>query len=150
MAPQYPLVNGIRYDWSTAEIVVNKKKILGITSLNYSDGLEPGEVYGTHPQKLGRTRGQYKPEGSLEMYKQEADELMATLGDGFFEKSFDVVVSYSAPGQPTVTDKVMGCRIKKVDTSFASGTDALKVKLDLDVMLIIRNGIKPLVNTIGV
>lgn len=146
----YPLINGFRHDWSSAEIKLAGTVVRGIKSLSYKPSSEPGEVFGTHAQKLGRTRGQLKFEASIELYLTEYEELKGSLGDGYLEKSFSIVAQYSEEGQPVVTDELLGCRIKSPDKSFQSGSDALTVKLDLDVMLIIENGVKPLTNTLGV
>jgi len=146
--PGYPTVNGNRFSWSSVEIKFDGKRYLGVKNVNYSQELAPGQVYGNHAQKLGRTRGELKPEGSLEMYKEEADELIEALGDGYMEKNFDVPIVYSEFGR---TKKVVlhGCRIKKVDDSHSQGTEALTTKLELDVMWIERNGKKPLTNMIS-
>lgn len=149
--PNYPLINGLRHDWSSIAIEVDGLKILGFKSLSYKHSLEPGEVRGTHPQVLGHTLGTYTAEGSIEMYLSEANELKKQLGDGFLSKVFNVVAKYSPKkGDPVITDKLIGCRIKTSDKSFSQGNEPLAVKFDLFVMLLIEDGVKPLPVTLGV
>ena len=146
----FPLINGNRYSWSSIEIRVGGKLYRGIKEIAYSVSLEPGDVRGTLAQRGGRTRGDYKPEGSMTMFLQEYNEFITDLGPGFMEREFDVVAQYSDRNQPVVTDKLVSCRIKKADKSHSQGPDALIVKLDLDIMFIVENGISPIDNPQGV
>ena len=148
--PSYPLINGIKYDWSCVEITIGQTVFTAVKSLSYKGALEPGEVFGTAAQKIGRTRGQYKPEASFELYKLDYSALIQTLGAGYMEQVFDITVNYSDTSGNIVTDKVIGCRIKSDENSHQVGTDALSVKVDLDVMYIIKNGVTPTVNPKGV
>lgn len=141
MAIVYPNSNDPRFDFSSAEIHVAGKVIRGIKEISYSDDLEPGKVHGTYAQAVGRTRGSYNCEASITLFKEESSELIKALGDGFAEKSFDVVVMYAEKGASTVRDVIKGCRIKKTEASGSSGnSDALEVKHDLDPMYILWNG----------
>lgn len=140
----YPLINGVRHSYASIELDVNGKKFYGHREISYSQDLEPGEVRGAHAQLLGRTRGDLKAEGSLTTYLGEWKKLLSALGNGYMEKSFDITVSYAEDGQPTVTDKLRGCRIKKVEESHSQGTDGLTVKIDLHIMWIEYDGKKPL------
>jgi hypothetical protein len=148
MAIEYPLVNGERHDFAAIEITIETeagpKRFKGFASVNYSIGLEPGQVRGTAARKLGRTLGEATEEGSLEMYMAEWDELRAALGSGYMRKSFNVTITYGADGLPVTTDTLEGCRIKKVDKNHSQGTDGLKVKLDLDIMKILEGGLDPI------
>lgn len=141
---QYPLINGLRFDFSSVEANINGQVYTGVSELDYSHKLEPGKVRGTSAQVNGRTRGQYEPDGSFSMYKQEAAEFIAALGPGFMEQAFDIVVHYSEVGQPLITDRLIGCRIKSSGNSHKEGADALTVKFELDIIAVIENGIAPI------
>jgi hypothetical protein len=140
----FPDINGNKFAWSSVDLRADGNRYLGVKSLNYSQELAPGEVYGTHAQKIGRTRGELKPDGALEMFKQDADAMLNAFGNGYMEHSFDVYAAYRE-GTTISTVVLHGCRIKKVDDSHSQGTDALTTKLDLDVMWIERNNQAPLV-----
>lgn len=141
---QYPLINGIRYEWSSIEFNINGGIQLGIKTCSYKSTLEPGEVRGAGAQILGRTRGELKHEAKIELFKQEMQELIDALGDGFLEASFDIICAYGDTGVPTTTDRIIGCRMKSLDMSWKQGTDALAVPVDLHVMKILYNGKKPI------
>jgi hypothetical protein len=140
----YPLINGKRYSFASIELNFNGLIFLGFKEISYSDDLEPGEIRGTHPQMLARTIGDYKAEASASMYMEEYNTLIASMGDGFMEQPFDVNATYADDGQPTVTDRVVGCRIKKNEYSHSQGTDGLIVKVDLHPFYVIHAGKMPL------
>jgi len=149
--PDYPLINGLRHDWSSLQIEIGTLKINGLKALSYKHSLEPGEVRGISPQVLGHTQGTYSAEGSVEMYLSEANELKAILGNGYMTKVFNVVAKYSPKkGDPVITDKLIGCRIKTEDKSFTQGNEPLAVKFDLFVMVVIPDGVNPLPTMLGV
>ena len=146
----YPLVNGNRFSWSSVVLKLAGATIVGIKSINYSQELKPGAVFGTHPQKIGRTRGEgLNPDCSVEMYKEEFAIFLKALDPaglgGIYETEFEVVASYEDT-QGIVTDKIHNCRLTKADDSHSQSGDALTVKCDLDVMWIEYDGHKPLRN----
>lgn len=143
--PIYPDVNGVRYDFSSIKIDLDGGlKLQGIKEINYSHGLEPTDVEGASAEPIGRTRGKYSREASMTLYEWEWKILRDRFGDGYLEKVFTISVTYADDGQPTITDQILGCRIKKVDKARATGGDAAEVKLDLHCMKIIEGGKKPL------
>lgn len=80
----------------------------------------------------------------MQMAQRDYNDLIARLGKGFMEKSFDIVVSYQEEGMPLVTNTIRGCRIKKSDGGSAAGNDANMVGVDLDPWYILWNGVEPL------
>lgn len=149
----YPLVNGVRYDHSSLDIKIAGLSFLGVKSIDYSDGLEPGKGYGTSGQKLFRTRGIYDPSASIELWTAEAYNFEALLiqqnpNTGLYECAFNIDVNRLPEGGVAMaTDNIVGCRIKKVSESSSQGSaDAHARKYELDVMYIKRNGNVPLTN----
>lgn len=146
---QYPLVNGHRYDYTSIEINLGGVLFSGIKSINYKHSLDPGLVRGTRAQVVGRTRGQYEAEGSIEFYKNEYDAFIAQLmllnpNFGYLEQSFDADIHYSEPLQTVITDRCVGCRLKNADHSPAEGNDPITVSCDLSILYIIENGKTPI------
>lgn len=141
-----PIINGVRYDVSSYEIRIDGRPLSssGFKSLSYSDGLEPGEVYGQSPQKIGRTRGKYTAEGSMELWLDESIEFETrlTTGHGLSERVFKIDVMVAESGRPPIHTELVGCRIKKRDNEMpgVGGSDAASVKYELDVMFILRDG----------
>ncbi len=147
MALQYPLINGHRHDFSSAEINVAGRFLNGIKSLDYGHSLEPGELRGNRAALIGRTRGKYGVDASIELYLAEYQELITVLsatGGGYLEASFNITASYNEAGQALVTDYLIGVRLKKPSKSFNEGGDALSVRCDLHVMELREGGLNAL------
>jgi hypothetical protein len=149
MPISYPLINGARFDFSSVEISVGGRLFNGVKSLKYSQTLEPGLVRGNRSQVLGRTRGPLDSEGSIELYRLEFQDLIATLamlrpGVGYMEAPFDITATYSEIGSSVVTDRLQGCRIKKHENSGQEGGDALTVACDLHIMMVLPGGVAPI------
>lgn len=148
-----PLVNGNRFDYSCVTISVDGRVILGqdITSITYKHQLKPEKIYGTSPYALGRTRGRYEADGTLEVTKEAFGELVDYLSvdpnKGYMEQSFTVTVAYQAdPGGQLVTDKLIGCRITEDEDNHKQGAEGLTVRCTLDIMSIERDDITPLIS----
>jgi hypothetical protein len=143
MPALYPDINGVRWDYSCVEVRIGVTPFRGVKSINYADGKEPGDVFGTGAQRVGRTRGQYKPEGSIELYEQEWRDLLAALPPmvGYLEAIFPIIITYQSTMISALkVDVLYGCQIKKVSSDRQEGSDAITVKLDLDIMRIERDG----------
>jgi hypothetical protein len=146
--PVYPLINGHRKSWASIEAYVNGLPYIGFKSINWKCSLKPGIVRGTAPHKIGRTRGEYDATFDFEMYRDEADVFIATLGAGGFgygEASFDTIVQFSEPTsqvqQSITTVSIIGGRITEDSSDNAEGTDASTSKFTCDAMDILRNGV---------
>lgn len=140
--PDYPLINGHRYSFSSIEATFNGKKYIGFSAINFDEELEPGEVRGASAELLGRTRGDYKTSGSYEMYLQEDEVFIEALGDGYGEVSFNITVMYAEDNSPVIQKTLIGCRIKKGSHGHTKGTDGLSVKRDLSIVRIKSKGDK--------
>lgn len=134
-----PLINGIVYDHSSIEANIKGVRYLQLSEIEYSDTLEPGKLRGAAAKVLATTRGEYSAEGSLSLSKQDGNQLIADLGQGFKAKSFPIVVNYAEAGLDMITDRLQGCRITKVEAT-SSGTDATMLKFSIHIMNILWNG----------
>lgn len=143
---EYPLINGRKYDHSSAEIQAGNTIHTGISSISWTQSLEPGAVRGTRAEKLARTTGEHDAEGSLSMPLEDYAELIAELGDGYMAQNFDIVVTYSNEGANVTTVRLVACRISSEDGGSESGGDAAMVEVSLDIMRVETNGLKAVPN----
>lgn len=161
MAIGYPLVNGDRFDASSIELQLNTKKYIGVKQVKYKQSLEPGEVRGFSPQVLGFTRGLYKVEGSIQIYREEFQDLsvdLQTIAVGLLEANFLATITYSELSPlngalptgvvgSTSTDTIVGMRFTATDhTVDAGSSDPLVVELPFVARYCLISGIAPLTN----
>lgn len=147
MSLAYPLGQGWRQSWSSIEIRVNNSIVLGITEINYSPSLEPGDVRGAGPRVIAFTLGQGAHEGDFTILLEEFDFLVATLGDNWMTKSFDIIVTYDGTdgGLSVIQDTLGAVRITKTEHSNSNGsTDASVVKCTIKYLTLLLNGRDPL------
>lgn len=139
----YPLVNGHRYSFASIEATINGKVYVGFKAISYDAANEPGVFRGTASQDLGTTRGKFNVKGSITMGREEFDNLIAGLGDGFMQKRFPITVGYADEGSPVKTDSLSSVRITNVGNDHSEGNEALMVKLDLYIGMVKYGGVLP-------
>lgn len=143
-----PLVNDNAYDFSSVSIEVNTpagpREFVGVTAINYTTSLEPGEKKGTRAQSIGTTKGTGSHEASMDMNLDDATALLAALGQGFMRNRFNITVQYADDGMPVVTDRLLSVRITKVESGGQNGSDALQKKFTLRPFRSVLNGLDPI------
>jgi hypothetical protein len=133
--PNYPIINGHAFQFSSIEIFVGFRTFRGFKEIKYTQKREIGKLYGNSVKKLARTRGRVDTEGSLTMYQHEWEDLRDALGPGWLEATFPIIVLYSEYGPIKARcDVLNGCTITSVKKGGSEGTEALIVDLDLDIM----------------
>lgn len=132
-APSYPLVNSVVYDFSSVTAMFGPVPYGGFKAISYKDSLEGEGQFGTFAQPIGFTRGQWKGEGSIEMYLEDWYSLIAALGNGFGVIAFPITVLYSESLNEHV-DELPSVRLKGQAKDYKPGPDGLSVKCDLIVM----------------
>lgn len=141
------LYNGNLYSATSAEVDVDGKRFFAVTSLTLDDELTPEDQYGFGAVAVGRTKGQYKASGELEMMEHEANLLIARLqakagaGRGYGEVSFNISANLEESTLGVSTIDVVGARVTKVSDALASGPAGLRKKFTLSIIKPIkRNG----------
>lgn len=151
MAVPVPLVNGIYYSYADIELSIFAGLYVGSKSINYGHKLQRQYVRGSNPEPIGVTRGQYEPTADIELYRPQANYLIATLGiaaaalggaggNGYMEVPFTITVSFISAILGVVTDTIQQCYITAEDISNSEGLDAATVKFTLMPQRILRNG----------
>jgi hypothetical protein len=139
------IVRADAYSFASLEVRIEAEGLsfttLEFTEVEYDDEQEPGELRGTSSEILGRTRGEYKPTGKLKLSKKEHARLLTALGNGFYRKSVDVIVTYDEPQLGLIVDSILGCRPKKNSGSNSKGNDPSEAEMELSPLKILWNGI---------
>ena len=144
----YPLIRGRRHGFASITAVFaldgGKKVQMYIKSVNYGRTRSRGLVRGNHPDPIAKTIGENEYKCSVEMPLAEYRLLVAQLGPGYGDVTFDLFVTYGENGFETVTDEITGCTLDDDDASNGQGPDALMRKLDLAPLKIRMGGVDDL------
>ena len=138
MAILYPLINGVRHDFSSIEMIFGLRRVIGCKAVNYKRERKREYVYGTSPDPLGKTRGVNEYSADVELYLSEWALVQEIPGYG--DIPFLVVVTYSSNGVDTIVDTLEGCTIDSTDAANGQGPAALTRKIDLNPTKIRFNG----------
>ena len=89
---------GTMNGWSSITTNMLGRDLEGISMLAYSDSETKENVYGAGKYPIGRSRGNYEPEASIGLYKEEVDALKLSLAPGKRLQDiapFDIIVQYA-------------------------------------------------------
>lgn len=143
----YPLVNGFRFAWASVEIKLAGTVFFAL-ECNYSRTRNRQIVYVNHPDPVGKTIGKNEYSGDVTLLLAEYNALQTaliveatkqSLGTGYGNAFFDVIVQYNENGGDVITDTLKNCTLDQVERSMAEGPDAIKVKITLNPLKIIYN-----------
>lgn len=142
------MINGKKYSWEDISLMLPYGEMVGILSIDYSDGKEVEALYGKGSNPIGYGSGNYSAEGKMSMQKDEYDKLSKyaqKTGKGIYKMApFPIVVSYANDDQPTITDTLRSCKISKVSNSPGQGDKEVKVEVELKIIGgILWNGREP-------
>lgn len=142
-------VNGNILNWGSIIIKVDGDRFYGFDSISYSDKRERTKAYGMgrHQAPRGRTRGKYTvdpvklrgPSGSVQAFR---DMLAQQAEDGvsYGDVEFEVVVQAVDTGEAPLNIEIERCVWGSNSVSYEEGPDYLKDEIEIDAMLIRRNG----------
>jgi hypothetical protein len=148
MASAYPNVNGVEYSWSHIEVTLPgafPTPIAGISSVKYSDQTERELVRGAGQVARGFSAGEYSVDSCSiactwgdwrERILPALQALAANQGLGVYDLAFTMLVSYEKPSGTIITDRIEGCRVKKIAAEHETGAAGLKTEIELDAMLV--------------
>ncbi len=139
----FPQVNGYKHSWAGIKIKKGPEDIFGFRKIAYKQSRERSKVFGHGIQALGRTRGKHDCEGSMTLLLEQWEDFKAALGDGYMDKSFDLVVQREEIGNDRIfSDQLIGVMIDEVPYDDSEGSDASEVELTLNILRIVEDGVK--------
>lgn len=113
--------------WSSIVANMMGRDVEGISTLAYNDNVTKENVYGAGQYPIGRSRGNYEPECSMSLYKEEADGLKIALPPGKRLQDigpFDIIVQYQSDSGMILKDIIHNVEFTNdgVDVSQGDGT----------------------------
>lgn len=135
MALEYPLINGVRFTWSSIKVNVGAVQYLGCKSVNINEKGDAAKMHGTTQTILGAGAPMYDADGDMEFYQQEGDVLLQAVAalpgkPGWMNKPLTVTVQYIDEGQPLTTVKML-VRLAGRTVGGSEGTELLTTKFPL-------------------
>ena len=134
---------GFELSWQSFSLTCNGREFLGITGCKYQQKVTREMVYGASPNAIGRTEGKVEnEEASITFLELELREFIASLGQNYGRKPFQLVGQYGAPGTPVYTDILERCMLGgDGEGGGEEGTDAFKREVPFTFMRLKRNGL---------
>lgn len=137
-----PTINGRLFQHSSIQFHFGMRIFEGVTSLTFTQTLQPGVARGTSPRKRGRTKGVHDASGSFEMLVDDYMELINALGNHYMDQEFRILANYKERGSPLHTAELIDVRITSEEFSSSDGEEPLVVSCDIDIMRIRLNGLE--------
>lgn len=143
-------VNGNQLSWGSIVCKIDQERYHGFTSIGYGDSRERVKGYGMgrHQAPRGRSRGKYTPDPvALKGAKSSVQALRKALaarsadGKSYGDVEFEIVVQYIEADETPITVEIERCVWTKNTTSEEEGPDPLSEEIEIDCMLIRRNGL---------
>ena len=115
--------------WNSITTNMLGRDLEGVTKLQYNDSEEKENVYGAGKYPIGRSRGNYSPECTVGLLKEERDALQASLSEGKRLQDiapFDIIVEYERQDGSIQKDIIKNAEFTNnaVDVSQNDGTIA--------------------------
>ncbi len=142
-------VNGNQVSWGSCVLKLDGEPFTGFTSISFADKRERVKAYGMgrHQAPRGRSRGKYTVEpvkltGWKSSVKILRDALAAQSQDGrsYGDVEFEIVLTYSEADEPPILVQLERCVWTGNSSSDEEGADPLKEEIEIDCMLIRRDG----------
>jgi len=142
-------VNGNQFSWGSIVLKLDGDRFYGFTGITYADKRERVKAYGMgrHQAPRGRSRGKYTIEpvkltgwkGSVAAFRAQ---LAARAPDqkSYGDVEFEIVVQYVDTGEQPITVQLERCVWVGNSTNDEENADPEKEEIEIDAMLIRRNG----------
>jgi hypothetical protein len=146
-------VNGNLVSWGSIILKLDGERFYGFTSITYADKRERVKAYGMgrHHAPRGRSRGKYTTDpvklegwkGSVQIFR-EALALKSADGKSYGDVEFQALVQYvesSISSDRPLNVEIDRCVWTANSVTDAEDADPKKEEIELDCMLIVRNGL---------
>jgi hypothetical protein len=143
-------VNGNQFSWGSIILKLDQEPFYGFTGITYADKRERVKAYGMgrHHAPRGRSRGKYTIEpAKLTGWKSSIQAFRVQLaarsanGQSYGDVEFQAIVQYVEFDETPMTVVLERCVWAGNSTSDEENPDPLKEEIELDTMLIRRNGL---------
>lgn len=143
-------VNGNLFSWGSIILKIDQEPFYGFTGITYADKRERVKGYGMgrHHAPRGRSRGKYTIElAKLTGWKSSIQAVRVQLaarsanGQSYGDVEFQIIVQYVESDEAPMTVALERCVWAGNSSSDEENPDPLKEEVEIDPMLIRRNGL---------
>lgn len=122
--------------WNAITVNFLGRDLVGITAISYGDKVAKANAYAAGNMPVGRTYGNYEPEASMELLKEEVDAIQKSLPPGMRITDiapFPIIVEYEDPNGKAMTDIIQNAEFTNNNKEVKNGDGSISIKLDLIV-----------------
>lgn len=135
------MINGKASSWESITINGPHGAMYDVTEISYKDKRAVNRLYGKGSRPRAFSRGRYEADGKLVMRREEYQRMKARAPKGVYAmEPFDITVSRSDDGGPTLTDVLQQCLIEARDFGIKEGDESDMVSLDFQILGDIADG----------
>lgn len=143
-------VNGSTASWGHIVLKCGNERYYGFDSISFADKRERTKGYGTgkHHAPNARSHGKYstdpvKLRGPVRTIEALRQQLAALSSDGtsYGNAEFQITVQFATNNEPPILVEIERCVYVGTSASHEEGPDILKEEIEVDCMLIRRNGL---------
>lgn len=144
-----PLTNGVVYSFGHVTLRIAGLEFTGgFKSIKRSRKRKRDMVMSNSPDPVGKTLGENEYQCSAEMYLAWwfalLNTVQQTLGAGYGDQTFTILVSYNANGFTPFQDVILNCTFDSTEADDGTGTQALTRMVEFNPTKILFNGIDDL------
>lgn len=133
---------GTMQGWNSVIINILGRDVVGVTAIKYLDSEAKENVYGAGKYPIGRSRGNYEPEASITLYKEEIDGIKAALPVGVRLQDiapFDIVVQYTTEDGIILKDVIRNVEFTNDGVELEQNGGSITTELELIISHILYN-----------
>jgi hypothetical protein len=129
--PEFPLINGVMYSWSSIKLEMLGAPVIGYTAINYGETDGKSNKYGQGRFPIGRTYGNVEPNASITMYKDALESLQKIAPNGRIQDiaPFDVTVAYVNRGGKFIKETLKNFEFTENKVEVNQGDDGIAVSI---------------------
>ena len=132
MNPEFPLINGINYSWSSIRMEILGSPITGVTAISYGEKDNKENNYGAGRYPVSRGYGNVEPTCSVSMYKDTIEALQKVAPNGRIQDipPFDVTVAYVTRGGKFMKEIIRNFEFSENQVQSNQGENKIMVTIE--------------------
>lgn len=130
--PEFPLINGESYSWSSIKAEVLGALLVGISAISFGEKDNKQNQYGIGRFPIARSYGNVEPNCSITMYKDTVLALQRVAPNGRISDipPFDVTVAYVKRSGEFVKEVIRNFEFTENKVESSQGDNSIMVQIE--------------------